>query len=41
MCVKLLIGYLNPALTSHTLTNTYTYGVTIASRMCGGKKPKS
>ena len=34
MCVKLLLGDLNPSLCLY-LTNTYTYRVTIAPRMCG------
>ena len=38
MCVKLPHGDLN---LSPYPTNTYTCGVTIAPRVCGGKKKKS
>ena len=36
MCAKLPPRDLNPAPCPLHLTSTYTYGVTIAPRMCGG-----
>ena len=36
MCVNLLLGDLNPDPYPLHPTNTYTYGVTIALRMCRG-----
>ena len=36
MCVKLPPGDLNPDPCPSHLTNTYTCGVTIAPRVCGG-----
>ena len=38
MCVKLLPGDLNPGPCPSHPTNTYTCGVTIAPRVCGGGK---
>ena len=40
MCVKLPHGDLNLSPYPTHPTNTYTCGVTIAPRMCGGKKKK-
>ena len=37
MCVKLPPGDLNPSTCLPNPTNTYTYEVTIALSMCGGK----
>ena len=36
MCVKLLLRNLNPSPFSPHPTTTYTYGVTVELRMCGG-----
>ena len=36
MCVKLPLEDLNPGLYPLHPTSTYTYGVTIASRVCDG-----
>ena len=36
MCVKFPPGDLNPGPYPPHPTSTYTYGVTIAQRMCGG-----
>ena len=36
MCVKLPLGELKPGPFPSHPTNTYTCGVTIASRVCGG-----
>ena len=36
MCVKLLLGDLNPSLYPPHHTSTYTYGVTIVPRVCDG-----
>ena len=36
MCVKLLLGDLNPNPYPPHPTSTYTCGVTIATRVCGG-----
>ena len=37
MCVKLSFGYLNPIPYPPHSTSIYTYGVTTAPRVCGGK----
>ena len=37
MCVKFPLGDLNPDPCPPHPTNTYTYGVTIAPKMCGDK----
>ena len=36
MCVKLPFGDLNPGHCPSHLTNTYTYEVTVVSRVCSG-----